>query len=328
MPKGGFALVRIVIAGAGYMGGLHADRLAQIPDVQVTGVLARDPEHARKVAASWGARATTSLDELLDIPSDAVDVCLPTDMHARVTLAALSAGRHVICEKPIALTISDAQAMIDAADRAGRLLLIAHVLRFWPEYGRLRELVAAGTIGKPTSALARRLAYYPSDPLARQTQNGGPVVDLQIHDVDFLQWVFDSPATAVQAAGTETHPLTTLTFPSGAAVAEAGMDLPRGFPFSSFVQVRGERGLLTYSYRAGGQRVEESGGKSVLTLQLPGQQPERPESPVGDAYTRQLTHFIDCIRRGEPSPVLAPGQALAALRTSLLARAAIRGDRG
>lgn len=323
--KGGDGLVRIVIAGAGYMGAVHSERLHQIPNVQVVGVLARNLHHAVALAAPWGARATTSLEELLMMPCDAVDICLPTDQHAPVALASFAAQRDVICEKPIALKVEDALAMASAAQAADRLLLIAHVLRFWPEYRAAHALLQAGEIGRPTAALARRLKYSANDPLANRQASGGPVVDLQIHDVDFLQWCFGSPPLHVTAAGSEYHTFSTLVFAEGSAVIESGSDLPAGYPFASQVEIRGERGFLSYLYRAGGERVEQAGGESLLRLWRQSGAAIVPAVPSGEAYRLELEHFVDCIRRHEPSTLITPREATQALQTSLLLREALVG---
>ncbi len=323
--EGGDWVVRIVIAGSGYMGAVHSERLSQIPNVHVVGVLARSLGSAETLAAPWGARATTSLEELLAIPCDAVDICLPTDRHATTALAAFAAKRHVICEKPIALRVEDALTMAAAAQAADRLLLIAHVLRFWPEYRAARDLVRAGEIGQPTAALARRLKYSASDPLTNRRESGGPVVDLQIHDVDFLQWCFGTTPLRVAAAGSEYHTFSTLVFSDGAASIEAGSDLPAGYPFASQVEIRGDRGFLSYLYRAGGERVEQAGGESLLRLWRQSGTAVLPAVPPGEAYALELEHFVDCIRRHEPSAIITPQEAAQALQTSLALRDALKG---
>ena len=119
----------------------------------------RPSERAAKVAESLGAELTTELDDVLrDSEVDAVDVCLPTPLHRDVTERAFAAEKHVFLEKPIALTLEDADGIIAAAERSGKLLMVGLVLRFWPEYVELGRRVAAGELGRPRAVSTHRLS--------------------------------------------------------------------------------------------------------------------------------------------------------------------------
>jgi UDP-N-acetylglucosamine 3-dehydrogenase len=326
-------VLRVAIAGAGFMGSTHAPRWAAQPGVHVVGVYSRTRARAEAVAQPLGAWATDRLDALLSMDADVVDICLPTNQHCEVALQALAAGRHVVCEKPIALTPEEGERMAQAARRAGRLLLVAHVVRFWPEYARLREMVVRGELGRPTSAYAQRLqegpgSLPPAEAAARRALNGGPVVDLQIHDDDFLAWLLGAPGE-VAAWGSERHVFTATRHPeTGAvAVAEAACDMPAGYPFTSAIRVRCEEGVAEYLFRAGGVRPDEAGGGvSSLVVHRPGRPAEPVAVPPADPYTAQIAHFAACLRVGEPSPVVSPESSIQALRIALAARDAL--DRG
>ena len=316
-------MLRVGIAGAGFMGGTHAPRWAALEGVRVVGVYSRSKGRAEALAGPLGATATDDLRALVHMDIDALDICLPTDAHCALALEALAAGRHVVCEKPLALTVEDGERMVAAARDAGRLLLVAHVVRFWPEYAHLRQLLGEGAIGRPTAAAAHRLQQGPGwvpDAGQIRARSGGPVVDLQIHDDDYLSWLFGEPQR-VFACGAARHVLTSLVFDGVVAAAEAAADMPPGFPFTSSVRVRGDGGVLEYVFRAGGARPDEpAGGVSLLSLQTPGRGPERVAVPEGDPYARQLAHFAACLRRGEPSPVIPPEDAIRAVRVALAAR--------
>lgn len=323
-------MLRVAIAGAGFMGSTHAPRWAAQDGVRVVAVHSRSQARAEALAHPLGASATTDLEALLSADADVVDICLPTNLHCQLALRAFDAGRHVVCEKPIALTPGEGGRMVDAARASGRLLLVAHVVRFWPEYARLREMVAGGVIGRPTSAIAHRLQEGPGavpDAAARRQVNGGPVVDLQIHDDDFLAWLFGVP-TQVAAWGTERHVFTATAHPGGVTgMAEAACDLPAGYPFTSAIRVRGEQGVLEYVFRSGGVRPDEAGGGvSALTLHRPGAAPEVVAVPQADPYTEQIAHFTRCLTACASSPVVSPEGSIASLRIALAARDAL--DRG
>jgi predicted dehydrogenase len=320
-------VLRVAVAGAGFMGGTHARRWTQVEGVRVVAVYSRSRERAEALAAEVGARAVVDLDALWAVEADVVDVCLPTHLHEPVALEAFARGRDVVCEKPIALTPEGGRRMAEAAARAGRLLLVAHVVRFWPEYARLRALVAEGAIGRPTSATLWRLQEGPGwvpDRDGRRAVGGGPVVDLQIHDDDFLAWLFGTPL-AVAAFGGERHVVAVFRFEGDVvATAEAACDLPAGYPFTSYVRVRGEAGAVEYLFRAGGTRPDQAAGRtSRLLLCRAGRPPEPVPVPEADPYLEELRHFARCLTARVPSPVIAPEEAVRALTIALRVRDAL-----
>ena len=162
-------MITVAVVGGGFMGSAHtANYKALDGRVRVKAVVSRSLDRAAKVAETVGAEASTDLDAVLADPDvDAVDVCIPTPAHRDAAERALAAGKHVFLEKPIALTIDDADAIIRAAETSGRLFMVGLVLRFWPEYVELQRRVEAGEIGRPTAVATRRLS-------PRTGPNGSP----------------------------------------------------------------------------------------------------------------------------------------------------------
>src|SRR5829696_8126626 len=139
--------MRVGIVGAGFMGSTHAAAWADTPATMV-GFVDESSGGAQALTERYGGRAYPDLRALLgDV--DVVDICTPTHLHYEMVLAAAEAGKHVVCEKPLARTVEQGQSMIAACRRAGVKLLVAHVVRFFPEYALARSLVAAGRIGRP-----------------------------------------------------------------------------------------------------------------------------------------------------------------------------------
>ena len=152
-------------------------------------VSSRTQERAARVAALCGADAIDDLYAPLERSDvDVVDICLPTPLHREAAERAFAAGKHVLLEKPIALTLEDAEAIVAAAERAGRLLVVGLVLRFWPEYVELRRIAASGELGRPLAASAQRLSPPPgwNDWMIDPARSGGVCVDLMVHDFDAL----------------------------------------------------------------------------------------------------------------------------------------------
>src|SRR5689334_11573991 len=214
--------VRMAVLGLGFMGSTHWKAMRGVPGITVAAVFSQDSRKLKgdlsaikgnlggsgEVMDVSGVTAYQNIDALLADPDiDAVDLCLPTDLHEPVTQAALRAGKHVLVEKPMALDGASADRMIAEAARAGRILMTAQVLRFWPEYMALREAVRGGELGAPRFAFFRRRCAAPrwSGWLSNAEKSGGGVFDLLIHDVDMCLHLFGLPA-ALTATGYENLP--------------------------------------------------------------------------------------------------------------------------
>src|SRR5918995_3143639 len=137
--------LKAAIAGTGFIGRVHA-RSARLAGAELVGVAASSPESARAAAAEIGAeRSYESAEELVRDPDiDVVHVCTPNHLHLPLAEAALAAGKHVTCEKPLALDVSRAQRLVDAAAESGRHAAVPFVYRYYPTVREARERVAAG----------------------------------------------------------------------------------------------------------------------------------------------------------------------------------------
>ncbi|MCX6412273.1 MAG: Gfo/Idh/MocA family oxidoreductase, partial [Actinobacteria bacterium] len=240
-------MIGVAMLGSGFMARTHAAAWAEHADrAEVRVVASRTIEGAAKVAEVCGAEASDDL--LATLTRDdiqVVDICLPTPLHRPIAEAAFAAGCDVLLEKPIALTIEDAEAIIAARDASGRKLLLGFVLRFWAEYEELVRQVAAGTIGTPQVVSTLRLSAPPdwnewmSDPavsggdwnewMSDPAVSGGVAVDFLIHDIDQINLLLGRPlsvhARAVNVGPHEApqHMIATITCEGGIATAEGGL---------------------------------------------------------------------------------------------------------
>ena len=326
-------MIRIGVLGAGFMGTPHARAFARIPGVEVVGIFSRSAEKAVALANEVGAEPFTDPMALVTDPRvDAVSVTLPTQVHRDYSVAALEAGKHVLLEKPMAVTVEECDAMIAAAQQNKRILMVAHVLRYWPEYVALVQFVKSGALGKPLIATAKRLAGPPrwAEYYLHPEWSGGGVVDMQIHDVDTLNWLFGTPQT-VYAQGQRSPEtggwdvaLTLLDYGHAKAFAEASVMQAPEYPFTMGLSVLCERGSVEFSFRAGGVQVDsrDQAGTSLMIYEV-GQAPRALAFTPGDGYDNEVRAFADCVRTGQP-PVGGTGeQGRLALATSLAARRSI-----
>ncbi|WP_248926988.1 Gfo/Idh/MocA family protein [Paenibacillus hamazuiensis] len=310
-------MFKIGLVGAGVMGQTHHRSYRQLADVKIAAVCDIDEEKAGKIAGEWGAAVYSSLEDMLkhaDI--DAVDVCLPTDLHRQAVELAAAYGKHVFCEKPIALTVEDSEAMIAACRKANVTFMVGHVVRFFPEYRSAREQLLSGKLGTPGVVRTIRSGAFPlwSDWFADYSRSGGPLVDLAIHDFDYLRWCF-GPVSRVfsRTLGGRLekadHSLTVLRFESGAmAHVEASWGYPQGAPFQTSIEIAGTKGIVQYDK-----------DKSNSIVQFGGKQPVSWDSPLAiSPYALELEHFIRCVQTGE-TPLTSGEEALESLKIGLAA---------
>ena len=245
---------------------------------------------------------------------DAVSITVPTHLHAPWTIAALDAGLHVLCEKPMALNVADGVRMIEAADRNGRVLRIGHCIRFWPEYAKAKEIIDGGAYGRVLAATFQRLAATAHAKTGSwftdEGQSGGMVLDLHIHDTDFIQHVFGMPR-AVRSHGAPTptgglaHVVTHYCYDDDRLItAEGGWAMTRSFGFDMRFLIVLERAVIAFDY----------GHRPTLRLCPADGDVIVPPLGEGDGYSRQIEHFVGTIL-GRPLPtMITPRQALDSLR--------------
>lgn len=337
-------MIGVALLGAGFMGGVHAEAWRSLAGrARVVSVWSRSMARAEAVAAPLGARPTTDVESAIaDADVDAVDVCLPTWCHREAAEAAFRHRRHALVEKPIALTLEDADAISVAADRAGCLLRVGHVLRFWPAYTRLRDEVAAGAIGAPTTVLTRRLSAPPSwAPWIRdQTSSGGVAVDLLVHDFDQANAILGE-ARSVEAWPVGTtggawpeHVLAHVEHVNGHAWVEGSLAMPPAYPFSTSIRVVGFAGVAEYDFRAaptvGPGNVDAAASCEVgVELHLRTGESLRVSAEGRDAWAIQAEAFLDAIegKRLSEAEAGTADQARAALSVALAANRSLTSGR-
>ena len=302
--------MRIGVIGLGFMGSTHLEAYQQVWEFELAAV---SSSSERKLSGDLsdvggnldrgggqidfsGAARYKRPEDLIDDPNvEAVDICTPTDLHKPLALRALAAGKHVLVEKPMALTEADCAEMVEAASSAGRVLMVAQVLRFFPAYVVARRIVHSGDLGGVRAAWFRRRCAAPAwgawlkDP----ARSGGGVFDLLIHDFDYCRHLLGKPE-AVSAIGAEDPE-------QGIDVVEAQLDYgdgvpviisggwhhPEIFPFSMEFTIVCDGGTLDYSSDIEGLSLYNSEGKDV-PLRL----------PEKDGFVAELQCFVDSCRAG------------------------------
>jgi myo-inositol 2-dehydrogenase / D-chiro-inositol 1-dehydrogenase len=324
--------MRIGIIGTGSMGHAHAPSWQYLKEIgaELVGVVANRAGTAEAFAEKYGIKAYTSYEALLQ-DVDIVDLCVPTNLHREMTVAAAQAGKHVICEKPIALTIEDAKTMIAVCKQAGVRLFIAHVLRFVAPYSAAKAAIAAGHLGNLGVMRLKRVGYQPRKAVDNwfidESRSGGMMLDLMIHDYDYARWlagdvsrVFAKSVRAARPDAPGDYALVTLRFANGTiAHIEGGWAYPPGF-FRTSMDIAGTGGVIewssddseTFQYHLADAPQAEIAEVAV------------PLSAAADSpFTAQLRHFYEAIQTGAETLVTA-ADGLAALQIGLAARESAR----
>jgi predicted dehydrogenase len=307
--------IRLGIAGMGYVGRVHYEAAKKLAGVEVAAVTSRAVERTR--AQFPELNVSPSLDDMFQRHAlDAVVVCVPTFLHESVVVQAVGYGLHVMCEKPMALNAASAARMLEAAQKANVVFMVAQLLRFWPQYQKAKQMTGEGALGRLLSAAAYRLAKPPewSDWFRDPAKSGGCLLDLQIHDMDFLFWLLGRPKVlqtfALKSHGAREHINTILTFADDQiATIEASYLMPSSWPFSCGLRLVGADSAFEYRFVS----QDDIAGRAQSTesaFVFPNHGPQTALAvPHEDMFVAQLQHFIDCIHDPAEKMVSPPEQS-------------------
>jgi predicted dehydrogenase len=313
----------ICVLGAGDMGNAHLTAWAKVPGTRLVAVADLDQSRATAAAEKHAVAGcfTDILQAIAQHGIDVVSVCLPTRFHREATEVALRAGKHVLCEKPIALTIADAEAMVACRDETGGKLGVAFCKRHLGQLAKLRELLAEGALGRPvmyrmTGGMEIRFKPW----IMARDGGGGPIIDLCCHYFDQWRWVFDAEPVRVMAMGmtfaqgaeelpgidvqTDTATLCVEYSSGDVGVISLSWGLPRGTSAPGPEQLLGPRG---------GVAVE---GFRNLKLTRKGGEERTFGDFDADLYGLQAAAFAQAVREDHP-PVTGAEDGLSALKVSL-----------
>jgi len=299
--------MNIGLIGCGAMGSVYADRLMRINGIRATAVCHPERAKAAALAELLEASVHESYGDMIARPDiDIVCVTLPTYLHKEYVLQALNAGKHVICEKPLALTEADCLELIEASRINDVRLCVAHVVRFFPEYRDARMLLNAGKTGAVKSVRAVRASLMPAENswFLDKRKSGGIVFDLMIHDIDYVLWLLGDQISQVRAE---------IIAREGAEQASAWLYYANGTEvsleavwgaseFHAGFEITGDRGELHF----GSPRDDIAIDNEAVSVHGSDRGVIIPEaSPLEDPYYCQLLSFIRAIETNGPLPITA-----------------------
>jgi len=302
--------------GAGFIADIHLESFARfVPDAQITAIFSRTAEHAERVARHWSIpQWFTDVDELIaKADCEVVDICLPNFLHHRVAVAAARAGKHVIIEKPLCVTLEEADDMIAVCREHGRKLMYAEELCFAPKYERVRHLVKEGAVGD--IYMLKQLEKHSgphSDWFWNVDQSGGGVLmDMGCHAFGWFRWMLGGSPVVKSVWATmdtvrhkertrgEDNTICVVEFEHGViGLAEDSWAKPGGM--DDRIEVYGTKGVSfadlfrgnsasTYSEEGYNYAAEKAGTTQGWTYTI-------FEEVFNQGYPHELQHFIKCVR--------------------------------
>jgi predicted dehydrogenase len=311
---------KVAVLGAGFIADIHLESFARfVPDAQITAVFSRTAEHAERVAKHWGIpQWFTDVDELIaKADCEVVDICLPNFLHHRTAVAAARAGKHVIIEKPLCMTLEEADDMIAVCREHGRKLMYAEELCFAPKYERVRHLAKEGAVGD--IYMLKQLEKHSgphTDWFWNVDQSGGGVLmDMGCHAFGWFRWmlggnpvvksVWATMDTVRHKARTrgEDNTVCIVEFENGViGLAEDSWAKPGGM--DDRIEVYGSKGVSfadlfrgnsasTYSEEGYNYAAEKAGSTQGWTFTI-------FEEVFNQGYPHELQHFIQCVREDKP----------------------------
>lgn len=327
-------MIKVGIIGIGFMGVTHFKALEKVKGARVAAICTRDE---KKLSGDWRAikgnfgdaggnqdlskiARYDSVEKILaDDSIDLIDICLPTHLHRETAIAALRAGKNVLVEKPIALNLKDADAMIAAAQKADKLLMVAHALRFFPAFAEAAEIIKSEKYGKLRALHLKRIISSPkwaSEPHFEDVKkSGGPILDLHIHDTDFILHLLGAP-NRVQATGFLAANGTGIYINSQYVFDEKNVAVSAQSGALSMPGVSFEHGFDVYLETATLRFNSVFTGAEIFLATADGKTrrytPRRPEP-----FLAQLQHAVDCVRENRVSDMISGTEARNSLAVCL-----------
>ena len=246
-------MLKVGLIGCGFMGEMHANCYKNIEGVEITALADVRPERAEALAKGTNATLYSDGKDLISSADvDIIDICLPTFLHAEYAILAMDKVKYVFVEKPVALTVSEAEEMMKKSEKTGANVQVGQVIRFWDEYVELAKIVKSGAYGKVVNANFRRISPRPEwgwkNWLLDYKLSGGAGQDLHVHDIDYVLSLFGEPAkyySVKNMIGEKNSYVNTLMqYDDFVVTVEGTWDLPGSHPFEASFRVVFENAVI------------------------------------------------------------------------------------
>lgn len=330
-------MIRVGIAGIGFMGMIHYLSYQRVNGVQVAAISSRNPKRRagdwRGIQGNFGPAGTkmdlsdvtsySSLDEMAEDPKlDLIDITLPPSLHEEAAITAMKAGKHVFCEKPIALDLAASRRMVRTSTTTGRHLFIGHDLPFAPEYAWALKLIRGGKYGKVLGGSFKRVISDPNwlENFWSVEEVGGPMLDLQVHEAHLICLLFGLPKSVMTSGRMRgelaEHWHTLFMYgDSGPTVhVTSGTIDQQGRPFEHGFEIHLEKATLAFDFAVIGKEGKYLCPPTLFDNRGHVQHPELGEGDPLDGFQAEIREVVGCLRKNTESSILNPQLASDAIR--------------
>lgn len=315
-------MLKAIIIGTGQIGKIHGNSMKRSSNIELLGFIGNNFEKTKIVAEEYGVQAFKDIEALDNKKVDIAIVCTPSYIRKEIIYKLIDKNINILCEKPFALSYEEGLDMVNYAKNKRAKIMVGHVLRFWPAYVQIKEIIDNGKLGEIIHVYTNRLSKHPNwtswhkDP----EKSGGGLYDLAIHDLDYLVHLFGA-VDSVDAIGRKNEKncynmtISNLKFRnSKQGTVESNMDLKGDYPFTTFVRVVGTKGTLEYE---NSQKLNNKGTmepyQSLLEY-IEGQTPRDIKVISHDPYLKQMECFAESIQEDKETEIITMEEVLHVLR--------------
>lgn len=306
-------MLKVAIVGSGYIGNSHIDAYNKISKdrVQVVALIDANKKAGMNAADLAGAKYYENLsDAAADTHFDIVDICVPTFLHKAFTVEAANMGKHVLCEKPAALSVEDFDEMWNTCKKNNVKYMTGQVVRFFAEYEETSKRVKSGKLGNIHMLSEKRLCQHPAwstwhtDP----NKSGGGLVDLNTHDIDYIYSLFGMPESLSAVGwknktGCWNHIATLLKWKDKQAVCETSLEMTGAFPFTAELNITADNGTLSFRATAG-DNIRDAVMKNSFAYYPVESDKEEINLPEIDPFKKEIEAFLSAVENDTNVPVL------------------------
>lgn len=318
-------MLKVGIAGIGFMGWIHWLAYQKIEDVQVAAICDLD---TNRLAGDWtgikgnfgppgtkvdlsGVQCCNNLDEFCQLDFDLLDICLPPDLHVTMIQRAARCGKHVFCEKPLALDLQKCDEAVAACSAANTILQVGHVLPFFPEFQAALKIINSGDYGHLKIGHFKRII---SDPVWLKhyydpKKIGGPLMDLHVHDAHFIRLIAGMPSGVYSRGEFKNevvsfcHSIFDFSDANTTIASSSGVINQQGRPFTHGFEIQLEKATLHFEYAAVATG-DESMPLKIITDDGKVQLIELDSNDPVDAFIAEVREMVEHVQQGKPSKIL------------------------
>ena len=310
--------LRVAQVGIGGMGGGHVNIWSGMEDIEQVAICDIRPEMMDRFDGKITARKYTDFDEMLEKETfDILDITLPTYLHADFAVKALNKGIHVITEKPISLKKEDIARIYAAAEKNNKCFMVAHVIRFWPEYMYAKDCMETGRYGKLVSGTMTRIGTIPQsswDDWMHDPERSGMVpFDLHIHDLDYLVYALGKPEVEHVFHGMDYMHAIYKFGDVRIACESAWFHAP--VQFRATFRFQFERAVLEFDGSSMKICKSREEGWGVEDMRAGSNVEDGAYIPQSDGYYNELRYFADCVKENKMPEVIKPWELEAVMDT-------------